>query len=501
MLVVRATTDIPERGIRKGDEFRLYIVDAHHHMGKEKSHRNTPSGSYDFYASLWFEMQKIAKQKIDEDGLLFDPIRVEAPELASRCFNTKNSWERLNHGWLVDRTIVFPYTDDYAKSENPAEPSFKVSNDKIAGWTTRAPHSTRLIGFARVDPMDEKRKKGLAVKELERSIQELGLRGLKLHPLAQLFVDSIEGKITKDVVKQAGEFGIPVIFDTRNISTVVKIKNLVDSIRNDPECGTAMRGLKVILAHCGMSPGDPRLYEVLRDPAIFAETSTLHDLDVPVLFESAVERLSRSDFSWSEKILFGTDFSFLSVQAADIILYLLSHDFPGTLADAQRILGGNAMTLVQRPFSTSAGVQLSPIEYTSTDIGGKKQVALENALLNLLSGGKWNLSSLDLMIPPSGTWPEPMTLSEGGFNGVYLDSYVMCFRSTKIDKEIHVWIRRTVGESVSCSLLSTKGMTRLDTVENASQSFNPVLIRTLSDHSVNLKSSDELVKKVLSQLG
>lgn len=500
MLIVRATMDVPNRGIKKGDEFRLYIVDAHHHMGKEKSHRNTPSGSYDFYASLWFEMQKLARQKMDEDSLLFKPVRVEAPNIASRCFNSRKSWERLDHGWLVDRTIVFPYTDDYAVPEKQAEPSFKVSNDKIAGWTTRAPHSTRLIGFARVDPVDETRKKGLAVKELERSIENLGLRGLKLHPLAQLFVDSIEGRITKDVVKRAGELGIPVLFDTRNITTVMKIRNLVDSIRNDPDCGSAMRGLKVILAHCGMSPGDPRLFEALKDPVIFAETSTLHDLDVPVLFESAIERLSRSNFSWSEKILFGTDFSFLSVQAADIILYLLSQDFPGTLADVQRILGGNALNIVQRPFSTSTGTQIPPIEYNSSDVGGKKQAALENALLNLLNDDKWNLSSLDLMLPPSGTWPEPLQLAKGGFNGVYLDSYVMCFRNVNFNKEIHIWIRREVGDSISCSLLSTKGMTRLESVVNASQSFNPVLIRTLSDYSITLQSSDDFVKKVLSQL-
>jgi hypothetical protein len=73
MLVVRAIADIAERGIRKGDEFRIYIVDAHHHMGKEKSHRNTPSGAYDFYASLWFEMKKLVKQRLDEDSLLFEP--------------------------------------------------------------------------------------------------------------------------------------------------------------------------------------------------------------------------------------------------------------------------------------------------------------------------------------------------------------------------------------------------------------------------------------------
>ncbi|MHA1863668.1 MAG: hypothetical protein ACTSWA_07855, partial [Candidatus Thorarchaeota archaeon] len=234
--------------------------------------------------------------------------------------------------------------------------------------------------------------------------------------------------------------------------------------------------------------------------AIFAETSTLHDLDVPVLFESAIERLSQLDFSWSEKILFGTDFSFLSVQAVDIILFLLSRDFPGTLADAQRILGGNALSLIQKPFTTSAGVQISPVEYVIRDIGGAQQIGLENSLLSLITGDKWDLSSLDLMLPPAGTWPEPVKLSDGGFNGVYLDSYVMCLRSRDIDKEIHVWVRRTVGDSVSCSLLSTKGLARIDTIENASQSSNPVLTRSLSDHSTTLKSSNDLAKKILSRL-
>ena len=500
MLIIRATADIPERGIKKGDEFRLYIVDSHHHMGKEKDHRNTPAGSYDFYASLWFEMQKLSDQLMDEDALLFEPIRIEPPGLASRCFNSKKSWARLDHGWLVDRTIVFPYTDDYSEPESKESPSFKISNDKIAGWTTRAPHSTRLIGFARVDPMDEKRQGGLAVRELERAILDLGLRGLKLHPLAQLFVDSIDGKITKDVVKRAGELGIPVIFDTRNITTVMKIKNLVESIRNDPHCGSAMKGLRVILAHCGMSPGDSRLYEVLRDPVIFAETSTLHDLDVPVLFESAYERLNRSDFSWSEKILFGTDFSFLSVQAADVILHLLSRDFPGSLADAQRILGGNALSLVQKPFSTSVGSQTTTAQYIIKDAGGQKQAALERSLLNLISDDTWNLSSLDLMLPPSGTWPEPMNLSDGGFNGVYLDSYILCLKRNDPTREIQVWVHRKIGETVSCAVLSTKEKSRIESVENASQSFNPILMRTLADRSITLKQTDDFAKKVLNHL-
>ena len=114
MLVVRAVEDQPVRGIKKGDEFRLYIVDAHHHMGREKGHQNTPAGAYEFYAQLWFEMQKKTQSLIDEDNLLFEPVRVEASHLVSKLFQSKSNWSRLDHGWLVDRTIVFPYTDDYS---------------------------------------------------------------------------------------------------------------------------------------------------------------------------------------------------------------------------------------------------------------------------------------------------------------------------------------------------------------------------------------------------
>jgi hypothetical protein len=114
MLVVRAVEDLPNRRIKKGDEFRLYIVDAHHHMGREKGHKNTPAGAYDFYAQLWFEIQKKSQVLNDDDSLLFEPVGVEAPDLATRLFQNKSNWARMNHGWLVDRTIVFPYTDDYS---------------------------------------------------------------------------------------------------------------------------------------------------------------------------------------------------------------------------------------------------------------------------------------------------------------------------------------------------------------------------------------------------
>ncbi|MGY5855811.1 MAG: amidohydrolase family protein [Candidatus Thorarchaeota archaeon] len=501
MLVVRAVEDQPDRGIKKGDEFRLYIVDAHHHMGREKGHKNTPAGAYDFYAQLWFEIQKETQTLIDADSLLFEPVRVEAPDLATRLFQSKTNWARLDHGWLVDRTTVFPYTDDYSLPASKDEPSFKVSNDKIASWTSRAPHSSRLIGFARVNPLDGSHKGNpIAVRELERAVLTLGLRGLKLHPLAQLFVDSIETNEPRDVVKRAGELGIPVIFDTRNMRTVVRIKRLVDSMRNDPDCGSAIKGLRVILAHCGMSPGDSRLYEALKDPVIFAETSTLHDKDVPVLFDSAHERLSSSNREWSQKILFGTDFSFLSVQAMDVILHLLSRDFPGTLADAQRVLAGNALSLLHSPYRTSTGSSGPPTELVCKDESLTIQHEIEDSVIKLIANGSWDLSSLDFMIPPIGTWPEPKPLTNGGSNGVEMDSYILALNSKKKSRELHLWVRRRPGDFVSCTVLATQGMTRLETLENASQKIGQVLLRSISDHSQTFQSSREIKSSLLDLL-
>jgi hypothetical protein len=343
-----------------------------------------------------------------------------------------------------------------------------------------------------VNPLE----KSAAIKELDRSVIELGLRGLKLHPLAQLFIDEIEDEPSRNVVKRAGELGIPIIFDTRNVKTVVKIKRLVDSMRNDPKSGDAMKGLKVIIAHCGMSPGDTRLFEALKDPIIYGETSTLHDRDVPVLFETASGRLSM----WSEKLIFGTDFSFLSVQALDIILYMLSRDFPGTLADAQRILGGNALSLLKKPYRTSNGKSETPHEYLVRDDSWLTQRRLEDVLIGLLSKGDWNLGSLDPMIPPIGTWPEPLPVKAGSTIGVSQESYVLTMISKDKEKEYHVWIRRRSGNLLSCSILATQGMVQLDTVENASQKLNSVLMRAVADHSATLDSLEELQSRVLEHL-
>ncbi len=500
MLVVRAVEDIPKQGISKGDRFQFYVVDAHHHMGKEKGHRNSPSGAYDFYALLWFELQRMVKDHLEQDLLLFEPVEVIPPELPSRLFMSNASWARMNHGWLVDRTIVFPFTDDYSKSESSDVPSFHVSNDKIAGWTTRAPHSSRLIGFGRVDPKESlSGAPDRPIKEIQRAVRVLGLRGLKLHPLAQLFIDEIESDYMRKIMKCAGNLGIPVIIDTRNMRTVLRIHDLVNSMRGSKKYEKALTGLSVILAHCGMSPGDPRFYEVLRDPVFFGETSTLHGKDVPILFQMARERMNSTNVQWSEKLLFGTDYSFLSVQAAELILHLCSREFQGTLGDIQRILGGNALALAQSPFRTEGGAKRQPRTVIYEKCERAVVQKLEDSILSMLNNG-WNMSSLDFMIPPRHTWPKIQSLERGGYNGIHLDSYVMTLHPKNGGNEFHVWIRTNAGGVLSCTVLGTKGTLVIDTAEFATQKLGQELSDKIREDARTMRTPQELASSVLDML-
>ena len=490
MLIIRAIENIVDQAIRKGDEFRLYIVDAHHHMGREGDHKNTPPGAYEFYAQLWFELQRRAESLLENDELLFEPVRVTAPDYPDRCFSSKSHWNRMNHGWLVDRTIVFPYTDDYYRTDYPTNPSFYSSNEKIASWTTRAPHSTRLIGFARVDPHDANNiGKEVPAQELERAITHLGLRGLKLHPLAQLFIDDIENEITKSIIGKAKELAIPVLFDTRNVKTVLRIKALVDLIRDDETFTDTGNGFSIILAHCGMSPGDVRLHEVLNDPLIYADTSTLHGKDVPLLFSLAKDRITANEGYWSQKLLFGTDYSFISVQAIDVILHLLSRDFPGTLSDIQKILGGNTLHLVQKPMKTQYHSDYPPkriiLKEQTSNIG--------HTILDSILSSSWELASLDFMIPPKGTWPQLKDLNSGGHNGIYMDSFLTTLISYNENKQVQILVQKHPNDFISCSVLNTSDFFSLSSCELTTQVMNPTLLKELSNHEQVAKSRKQLI--------
>ncbi|MCF2136151.1 MAG: amidohydrolase family protein [Candidatus Thorarchaeota archaeon] len=491
MLVVRATEDIPEQGLQKGDLLQFYIVDGHHHMGKEKTHRNMPSSAYEFYSMLWVELQKMAQSMRERDELLFEPIEVVPTDAARLVFESRDQWKRNSIGWLVDRTIAFPYTDDYCKSGFPKNASFRISNDRIASWTTQAPHSARVIGFARIDPMDAvNAASDLAVKELRRAILQLGLRGLKLHPLAQLFIDRMDSPPVIEVVSTAGSLDIPVLFDARNAKTIERITDLVEHIRDDGE-----RPPRVIVGHCGMSPASGTLYQTISDPLVFGETSSLHDRDIPLLFKKAPNLIHDPTTSWSSKLLFGTDYSFLSVQAAEFILFLLSRDFPGTTSDIQKILAGNALSLVRRPYHAEGGKSQQMKHFITSNPQSKLLCCIVQKVIKRASEENWSLTSLDYMIPPVGTWPSVKTVAQGGRNGIETDSCIFSLKSRE-GNQIHVWIQPQPGNLYSCAVIPFSGNEGIRTLESNHLGANRHLMTELNRKS-QMFETDELLCNAL----
>jgi predicted TIM-barrel fold metal-dependent hydrolase len=79
-----------------------------------------------------------------------------------------------------------------------------VGNDYVASIVQRYPE--QFMGFASVDPWKGK----MAIQELERSVKDLGLKGLKLHPTAQAFFpNDIQ---FYPLWEKAAELEIPVLF-------------------------------------------------------------------------------------------------------------------------------------------------------------------------------------------------------------------------------------------------------------------------------------------------
>ena len=100
----------------------------------------------------------------------------------------------------IERAVVFPF--------NEAEPgiSFCRTNDYIA--RAAAAHPDRLTGFCRLDP----NAGDYAVRELVRCVEDLGLKGIKLHPSSQCF--SLDHPVLAEILSAAQGLRVPVLFDT-----------------------------------------------------------------------------------------------------------------------------------------------------------------------------------------------------------------------------------------------------------------------------------------------
>ena len=178
-------------------------------------------------------------------------------------------------------------------------------NDYVA--ETVNAHPDVLIGFCSVDP----RKGQVAVDELERSVTQLGLKGLKLHPIHQGFYPD-DPQFTP-LFSKAEELGIPVLMHSGYAAAGAKTPGgggfQLAHARPIPHVDSlAARhpDLTIIMAHPAWPWIQEQVAVALHKPNVFIDLSGWAPKYIPrELITEAGGRLRR-------KVLFGSDYPYIS---------------------------------------------------------------------------------------------------------------------------------------------------------------------------------------------
>ncbi len=201
--------------------------------------------------------------------------------------------------FLEGRLIGTVDTDGVTDVAGPPHP--EKCNDYIAAIQRGAPD--RFIGFGSVNPCY--RGVAYALEELERSVVELGLTGVKLYPMYQHWAPN-DREIGMPIFEKAAELGITVMVHQAG-STRIDAKLELGRPALLDDVGRAFRDLRVIIAHCGIPWIDEAMFLLTKHPNFYADLS-YH-----------LATVTRRDlFSWLssletffvplEKLFFGTDY-------------------------------------------------------------------------------------------------------------------------------------------------------------------------------------------------
>jgi len=212
---------------------------------------------------------------------------------------------------VVDKVVILA-------SDFPYSGITSHTNDYVAAFAKMAPE--KIIGFASVDP-----KSPGATDELERSVSELGLKGVKISPYYQDF-DPHDPKITP-FYEKAMELNIPTLWHqaTSALSRfgILEYANpvLLDKVaRTFPD-------LKIIIAHLGFPWGLETVSMLAKHPNVFADMSA----DVVTkrwwVYDAMVNAI---DYHVEGKIFFGSDYPWITPQQTMDSLRGLSEYAQGT---------------------------------------------------------------------------------------------------------------------------------------------------------------------------
>ncbi len=183
----------------------------------------------------------------------------------------------------IDRSVIFAVD----------APIVYASNEYVSSLCSQFPD--RLTGFASVNPNNAD-----AIDQLDRAINDLGLRGLKLHPPLQDFFPNDESVFP--LYEKALELKLPVVFHvgTTPFGSLSRLSQASPLLIDD--IAVAFPELRIMLTHLGTLAHQEAFMVVEKNPNVFIDTSAyLYEIQ-EMLTMSLIVRLG------PQKVIFGTDY-------------------------------------------------------------------------------------------------------------------------------------------------------------------------------------------------
>lgn len=255
------------------------IVDVHSHFWQYPDH----------FSDDFRQQAKRAKagEELDLTVRLEDYLRQSVPDVTTIVFGGK---ARLSGLWVDDRAVR-----DYV-----------------------AQRPDKLIGFMSLDPTQPDWG-----RELFEGHQEMGLRGIKLMPMYAGFRPDDE-RVTP-LWKYAQDHQLPVLMHTG--TTFLSQAPLECTLpRHADSVAARFPEVRIILAHLG-HPYEGECVAVIRKhPNVYADLSALHYRP----FQLYHSLMLVQEYGVWDKVLFGTDYPFTTVQATIDGLRNLNQMLSGT---------------------------------------------------------------------------------------------------------------------------------------------------------------------------
>jgi hypothetical protein len=163
-------------------------------------------------------------------------------------------------------------------------------------------HPDRFIGFTAVHP---DRGINANLRRVERAVQDLGLRGIKINPHSGYYPND---ERLYPVYERATEHGIPVVFHTG-------VKAPADGTRMKychpvylDDVAVDFPDLTIIMAHAGYPWVEEAILVGLYAGNVYADISTLPQIEAALGYEVMMPTLRKLITAWgAQRVLFGSD--------------------------------------------------------------------------------------------------------------------------------------------------------------------------------------------------